>query len=231
MHEIHNFVRESLFSVEESHYNGAVESLEELRTRLIRELPGARIDLVPNPAVPGQGSLAVDPAHAPAVARLLRDAPDLRLDFCSNVTGVDWPDRDEKVILRKTVDGVENEVTEVQRRPGYLEVVYHLYSVALGSGPVILRQRTSNRTSEVDVTSLTPVWRSCEFQEREVFDLFGVRFSGHPDLRRILLWDGFKDHPMRRDYIPPDDYEYEPTPHDEVLERAQRHRTSQEAPG
>lgn len=223
-------MRESLFSAKESHYNGAVEQLEELRARLVRELPGARIEVVPNPAVLSQGSLAVDPLHALEAARLLRDATDLRLDFCSNVTGVDWPDREEKVTLRKTVDGVEKEVTEVQRRPGYLEVVYHLYSVALRTGPVILRQRTLNRTSDVDVTSLTPVWRSCEFQEREVFDLFGVRFSGHPDLRRILLWDGFKDHPMRRDYVPPDDYEYEPTPHDEVLERSQRHRASQEAP-
>ncbi|MFO1461579.1 MAG: NADH-quinone oxidoreductase subunit C [Verrucomicrobiota bacterium] len=213
----------------ESHYNGAVEQLEELRNRLIRELPGARIERVPNPAVPGQDSLVVDPAHALEAARLLRDAPDLRLDFCSNVTGVDWPARDEKVTLRKTVDGVEKEVTEVQHRPGFLEVVYHLYSVTLRNGPVILRQRTTDRTSDVEVTSLTPVWRSCEFQEREVFDLFGVRFSGHPDLRRILLWEGFKDHPMRRDYLPPDDYEYEPTAHDEVLERARRHRASQEA--
>ncbi|MBL9174193.1 MAG: NADH-quinone oxidoreductase subunit C [Verrucomicrobiales bacterium] len=207
-----------------------MEQLEALKTRLLRELPGTRIALVSNAAVPSQGSLAVPPSDARAVARWLRDTPDLRLDFCSNVTGVDWPDRDEKVMVRRTVDGIEKEVTEVQHRPGYLEVVYHLYSVALGGGPVILRQRTSNRTTDVEVASLTPVWRSCEFQEREVYDLFGVRFSDHPDLRRILLWEGFRDHPMRRDYVPPDDYEYEPTPHDEVLERAQRHRASQEAP-
>jgi NADH-quinone oxidoreductase subunit C len=68
--------------------------------------------------------------------------------------------------------------------------------------------------------SLTPVWRSCILQEREVFDLFGVVFEGHPDLRRLLMWDGFAGHPMRKDYVEPDDYEYEPTPHDRVLERA-----------
>jgi NADH-quinone oxidoreductase subunit C len=69
------------------------------------------------------------------------------------------------------------------------------------------------------------VWRSAEFQEREIFDLFGVVFDGHPDLRRILMWDGYEDHPMRRDYVDPDDYEYEPTAHDEVLERARQHLT------
>ena len=71
--------------------------------------------------------------------------------------------------------------------------------------------------------SLTPIWRSAEFQEREIFDLYGIHFDGHPDLRRILMWDEFNDHPMRKDYREPDDYEYEPTPHDDVLERAKQH--------
>ena len=70
--------------------------------------------------------------------------------------------------------------------------------------------------------SLTPIWRSAEFQEREIFDLYGIRFDHHPDLRRILMWDEFEDHPMRKDYREPDDYEYEPTPHDQVLERAKQ---------
>ena len=106
----------------------------------------------------------------------------------------------------------------------YLEVVYHLFSMAKKHGPVIIRMRTANRTDQVELPSLTPVWRSAEFQEREIFDLFGVVFTGHPDLRRILMWDEFKDHPMRRDYVEPDDFEYEPTPHDEVLKRAQAHK-------
>ena len=116
---------------------------------------------------------------------------------------------------------VEEKIKRLE--PGRLEVVYHLYSIALRHGPVVLRLGTGNRTDAVTLPSLTPVWRSCEFQEREVFDLFGVAFDGHPDLRRILMWDGFQDHPMRRDYREPDDYEWEPTPHGDVLAKAKRH--------
>ena len=97
-------------------------------------------------------------------------------------------------------------------------------------GPVIVRMRTGNRTDQVTLPSFTPVWRSCEFQEREIFDLYGILFEGHPDLRRLLMWDEFKDHPMRRDYVEPDDYEYEPTPHDEVLARAKAHREASTKP-
>ena len=114
--------------------------------------------------------------------------------------------------------------------PGCLEVVYHLYSVALKHGPVILRLRTTNRTDQASVPSLTPVWRACEFQEREAFDLFGIVFTDHPDLRRILMWDAFKDFPMRRDYVEPDDYEWEPTPHGAVLEKAKTHYPTAPAP-
>jgi len=67
------------------------------------------------------------------------------------------------------------------------------------------------------------VYRGAEFQEREAYDLYGIVFDGHPDLRRILMWEGFQDFPMRKDYEPPDDYEYEPTPHDDVLEKAKQH--------
>jgi NADH-quinone oxidoreductase subunit C len=151
---------------------------------------------------------------------------------------VDWPDKEitEKVKVTrqviKTVDGVEQTVDETVEEthkrvePGYLESVYHLYSVALRHGPLVLRMRTANRTDGTEMPSLTPVWRGAEFQEREIFDLYGIVFTGHPDLRRILMWDGFKDFPMRKDYVEPDDFEYEPTPHDDVLKRAQAHRAA-----
>lgn len=88
---------------------------------------------------------------------------------------------------------------------------------------MVLRLRTANRTDHTRLPSLTPLWRGAEFQEREIYDLYGVIFEGHPDLRRILMWDNFVGFPMRRDYVAPDDFEYEPTPHDEVLAEAKKH--------
>jgi NADH-quinone oxidoreductase subunit C len=131
----------------------------------------------------------------------------------------------ETTKTKQVIEGVEREIEQTTERikPGYLEAVYHLYSMQLKHGPLILRLRTGNRTDQTHLPSLTPVWRAAEFQEREIFDLYGIVFDGHPDLRRILMWDGFKDFPMRKDYVEPDDYEYEPTAHDEVLEKAKRH--------
>ncbi len=200
-------------------------SLEEIKARAEQFVPGAKIDLISNPGPSQQHSLLVDNAHVFAFAQFLRD--ELRFDYCSNVTGVDWPDRTvkKKVKVKKMVEGVEKEVDETQEEffAGYLEAVYHLYSIGLKYGPVIIRMRTSNRTDGVHLPSLTAIWRSAEFQEREIYDLYGIQFDDHPDLRRILMWDEFQDYPMRKDYQEPDDYEYEPTPHDEVLEKAKRH--------
>jgi len=204
-----------------------METLEQIKSRMGSVIPGARLEIIPNDSPSGHRSLLVSADHALAVARLLRDDPQLRLDYASNVTGVDWLGTvlKEKVKVKKVADGVEKEVEEVveKTRPGYLEAVYHLYSMELKHGPVIIRLRTENRTDKVQLPSLTPIWRGCEFQEREIFDLYGVIFDGHPDLRRILMWDGFQDFPMRKDYVEPDDYEYEPTAHDDVLEKAKAH--------
>jgi len=203
-----------------------VETLEQLRDRLLARFPGAEISLVTNPGTAAQHSLALGLSHAREIATFLRDDDALKLDYCSNVTGIDWPEKEIVETTKTTVPDpaggppkvVEQKTKKI--RSGFLEVVYHLYSMALKHGPVILRLRTANRTDGVTVPSLTPVWRSCEFQEREVFDLFGVIFEGHPDMRRILMWDEFKDHPMRKDYVEPDDYEWEPTPHGAVLEKS-----------
>ena len=204
-----------------------VETLEQIVARITAAVPGAVVSVEANPALPGQASLVVDRDHVLEVARFLCTEPGLQFDFCSNVTGVDWLDATlkEKVRVKRVVDGAEQEFEETveRRRPGYLEAVYHLYSMALKHGPLVLRQRTLNRAEDARLASLTPIWRSAEFQEREAFDLFGIVFEGHPDLRRILMWEGFADFPMRKDYVEPDDYEYEPTPHDAVLEKARRH--------
>lgn len=204
-----------------------MESIEEIRARAGAAVPGAKLEIVANGSPANQPSLLVDWEHAVSVVRFLRDDPALRLDFCSNVTGVDWLGRTvtKKMKVKTIVDGEEKEIeqAQVETFPGYLEAVYHLYSIELKHGPVVVRMRTVDRMNAVHLPSLTPLYRSAEFQEREIYDLYGIRFDGHPDLRRILMWDEFVDHPMRKDYVQPDDFEYEPTPHDEVLERAKQH--------
>ncbi|MGD0546765.1 MAG: NADH-quinone oxidoreductase subunit C [Terracidiphilus sp.] len=176
-----------------------MKTVEEIKSAIETALPGAGVEIVSNPSPSGQHSLRLKPECALAVAKFLRDDAELKLDFLSNVTGIDWPES--------------------------LEAVYHLYSVEKKHGPVVIRMHTVNRTDQVELPSLTPIWRSAEFQEREVFDLYGIVFTGHPDLRRLLMWDEFKDHPMRRDYREQDDFEWEPTAHDEVLKRSREQRS------
>ena len=204
-----------------------MEPVEQIKARAEAAVAGAKIDIVPNGSPVQQPSLLVDNEHAVAIATFLRDDPELRLDFCSNATGVDWLDRTVKktVKVKKVIEGEEKEVEETTEEfsPGYLEAVYHLYSMQHKHGPVIVRMRTKDRAAGTHLPSLTAVWRSAEFQEREIFDLYGIKFDNHPDLRRILMWDEFEDFPMRKDYREPDDYEYEPTPHDDVLEKAKQH--------
>lgn len=93
-------------------------------------------------------------------------------DYLSNVTGVD--------------------------RGEQFEVVYHLYSMGRGGGPLVLK--VTGSWEQAKVPSVVSVWPSAEFQEREVYDLLGIEFPGHPDLRRIFLWDGFPGYPLRKTF-------------------------------
>ncbi|UCC89989.1 MAG: NADH-quinone oxidoreductase subunit D [Anaerolineales bacterium] len=117
----------------------------------------------------------MDPARLVQVGAYLRDAPDLAYDLLSNLSGVDY----------------------LGRQPRF-EVVYHLYSTSRGGGPLVLKARAAEEKPEIP--SLTSVWASADLQEREVWDLYGIRFPGHPNLKRILLWEGFHGHPLRKDY-------------------------------
>src|ERR1035438_10839251 len=165
----------------------AMETPEQIRDRILARFPGSSVAMVLNPGPAAQHSLLLGADHAREIAEFLRDDPALRLDFCSNVSGVDWLDREivetTKIPTPGPVAGPAMVAEQRTRRlqPGYLEAVYHLYSMELRHGPGILRLRPANRKDQVALPSLTPVWRSCEFQEREVFDLFGIVFSGHPD--------------------------------------------------
>lgn len=196
--------------------------LPALLERLSAGLASGAVVLRGNPSPSGQRSLLVDADALPGVMRQLRDEEGY--DFLSNVTGVDWPD---PALADKVATPSDGEVT-TPRESGFLEVVYHLYSTNARIGPLVVRARTADRAENAVLPSVTAVYRSAEFQEREIYDLYGIVFTGHPDLRRILMWDEFVDFPMRKDYVPPSDHEYEPTPHDQVLELANRYLDSKE---
>ncbi|NCF65595.1 MAG: NADH-quinone oxidoreductase subunit D [Chloroflexi bacterium] len=123
----------------------------------------------------GYEGVIVDAEHVVNVGLALRD--ELKFNYLSSVTGVDLIE-DNK-----------------------LEVVYHAYSIEKGGGPVVFKVQV-DRDDPV-VPSLVPVWPGADFQEREAFDMVGVRFDGHPDLRRILTWDGFHGYPLRKDWKEP----------------------------
>lgn len=107
------------------------------------------------------------------VCHFLNKTADLDFDYLVNLTGVDYLD--------------------------YLEVVYHLLSLKHNHS-LVLKTRCNNREQPV-VPSVTSVWQGADFQEREIYDLLGIRFEGHPNMKRIFLWEGFKGHPLRRDYL------------------------------
>ena len=108
------------------------------------------------------------------VMAFLRDEPGLQFDMLTDLTAVDYLGEKDR-----------------------FEMVYHLYSVPLNHR---LRIKARLPESEPVIATLTGLWASADWMEREVFDLYGIRFEGHPDLRRILLYDEFVGHPLRKDY-------------------------------
>ncbi len=116
--------------------------------------------------------LIVDNSQLLNVARYLRDTEGLEYDYLTSVTGVDYPE--------------------------YFEVVYNLFSTRHYDEGLTLKARAPK--DDPVVPSVVSVWAGADFQEREIWDLFGVRFAGHPNLKRILMWEGFHGHPMRKDY-------------------------------
>ena len=107
--------------------------------------------------------------------KFLRDDPDLDLKFLMDLTAVDY----------------------LNRKDNRFEVVYHFYSLKHND-----RLRVKVPVSEDDCTidSVSSLWKTANWYEREVWDLYGIKFNGHPDMRRILLYEEFKGHPLRKDY-------------------------------
>ncbi len=118
-------------------------------------------------------SIVIRPESLLETAKLLRDAPGLNFDYLNFITAVDYYQ--------------------------YFELVYRVTSLK-HNHYAVFRVRTAGRDNQV-VPSVTGVWQGADFQEREIFDLFGISFEGHPDLRRIFLWEGFEGYPLRKDFV------------------------------
>ena len=146
---------------------------------MTKSLSGADVARRINAELPGSvvesrdGDVRIEPASIRNVARYLKDAEGLEFSFLSSITAVDYVE--------------------------YFELVYHLTSLKLNQS-VVLKAHCYGR-DELSAPSVSGIWRGADFQEREIWDLFGIRFDDHPNLKRILLWEGFPGHPLRKDYL------------------------------
>jgi NADH-quinone oxidoreductase subunit C len=153
------------------------------------------------PSIAASNAEAIDPwvevapAALPEVCRFLRDEPELRFNFLHCISGVDYLQTDPK----KKVDW----------QP-HLEVMYHLSSMVHGHRLVlklVLPRWKDNVEGQLpEVPTVSGIWKTANWHEREVYDLSGVYFRGHPDLRRILCPEDWVGHPLRKDYVMPLEY-------------------------
>ena len=148
--------------------------------------------------------IEVDPSALPETCRFLRDDPALRFNMLNLITGVDYFETDQK---REAAKKDKNPPPPLQP---HLEVLYHLSSL-VHKHRLVLMTTLPRWLDDVpgrlpELPSVTSIWKTADWHEREVFDLMGVQFIGHPDLTRILLPDDWIGYPLRKDYRPPHDY-------------------------
>ena len=142
--------------------------------------------------------VVVEPSRLVEVCAFLRDDPRLRFEILNDISGVDYLEPDPKKVAKA---GFEP----------HLEVVYHLSSFSVPGRrftvKLVLPRWKGDAVGELpEVPTVSGVWRTADWQEREVYDLVGVHFTGHPDPRRILLGDDWVGHPLRKDYEFPLEY-------------------------
>jgi NADH-quinone oxidoreductase subunit C len=142
--------------------------------------------------------VVVDPAKLVEVATFLRDDPRLKFEILNDISGVDYLETDAKKAAKAGFDP-------------HIEVVYHLSSFSFPGRrftvKLVLPRWKDGAVGQLpEVPTLCNVWQTADWQEREVFDLIGVKFLGHPDLTRILLNDDWVGHPLRKDYEFPLEY-------------------------
>ena len=146
---------------------------------MTKALPGAEVARRIDEAYPGtvtrynQTDVWITLDSLLGVARFLKETPDLDFAFLTAVTAVDYVE--------------------------HFELVYHLLSMRRNHS-VVLKAQCPGR-EEPTVPSVVSLWQGADFQEREIWDLMGVRFEGHPNMKRILLWEGFPGHPLRKDFL------------------------------
>lgn len=141
--------------------------------------------------------IEVSPAGLVEVCRYLRDEPDLRFNFLNCITAVDYCEPDPKKAAKAGFDP-------------HLELVYHLWSLPHKSSLVVkvmLPRWQNGKPGEIPaVPSVFELWKTADWHEREVYDLSGVHFTGHPNLRRILCPEDWEGYPLRKDYEMPLEY-------------------------
>ncbi|HZR11123.1 MAG TPA: NADH-quinone oxidoreductase subunit C [Myxococcales bacterium] len=163
-------------------------TFEEIQQRLTARF-GERI----GPLAPANKDafLLVKPPDLVEICRFLKDEPDLAFDCLMNLSAVDWPKKNQ------------------------IEIVYHLFSYQKRHS-FILKAQLDRAAPEI--ASLEPVWKAADWLEREQYDLMGVQFTGHPDLRRIMMPDDWIGHPLRKDYKEPAQWHNITTTRDNSLE-------------
>ncbi len=145
----------------------------------LREVSGQELADGLNSALPGTvqgfntGVVSVQPSRVNVVAEYLRDDPSYDFQFLNSISAVDYVE--------------------------YFDLVYHLTSLRQLS-TAVFKARIYGR-EELSVPSVYGIWRGADFQEREIWDLMGIYFNGHPNMKRIMLWEGFEGHPLRKDFL------------------------------